>query len=117
MAPLIMKSVINAIVSQDHMIKSATSTYVDDIFINESLVPASRVQQHFWTMVWFPRSVKIYGVPRHIKDLQPVIRTQLSSSDKSNFEDSEHLIYLNSNLLDSDSDASCLPTDEVSIKT
>ena len=46
-APLIMKSVIDAIVSQDHMIKSATSAYVDDILINESLVPASRMQQHF----------------------------------------------------------------------
>ena len=46
-APLIMKSVIDAIVSQDYTIKSATSAYVDDIFINESLVPASRIQQHF----------------------------------------------------------------------
>ena len=46
-APLIMKSVIDAIVFQDHTIKSATSAYVDDILINESLVPASRGQQHF----------------------------------------------------------------------
>ena len=46
-APLIMKSVIDAIVSQDYMIKSATSVYVDDILINENRVPASRVQQHF----------------------------------------------------------------------
>ena len=35
MGPLIMKSVIDAIVSQDHMIKSTTSVYVDDILINE----------------------------------------------------------------------------------
>ena len=46
-APLIMKSVIDAIVSQDHTIKSATSAYVDDILINENLVPASRAQQYF----------------------------------------------------------------------
>ena len=32
-APLIMKSVIDAIVSQDHTIKSATSAYVDDILM------------------------------------------------------------------------------------
>ena len=44
--PLIMKSFIDAIVSQDYTIKSATSAYVDDIFINESLVPASHVQQY-----------------------------------------------------------------------
>ena len=47
MAPLILKSVIDAVVSQDYTIKSATSAYVDDILINENLVPASRVQQHF----------------------------------------------------------------------
>ena len=34
--PLIMKSVIDAIVSQDHTIKSPTSAYVDDILINET---------------------------------------------------------------------------------
>ena len=68
------------------------------------------------TEVISPQSVKIDGVPCHVKDLQPVIQTQLSS-DESNSEDSEHLIYLNSNLLDSDSDASCLPTDEVCIET
>ena len=45
-APLIMKSVIDAIVSQDHTIKRATSAYVDEILINENRVLASRVQ-HF----------------------------------------------------------------------
>ena len=47
MAPLIMKSVIDAIVSQDHTIKSGTLAYVDDILINENRVPAPQVQQHF----------------------------------------------------------------------
>ena len=50
-ATLIMMSVIDAIVSQDHTIKRATSACVD-IFINESLVPASCVQQHFFGL-WF----------------------------------------------------------------
>ena len=44
-APL-MKSVIDAIVSQHHTIKSSTSAYVD-ILINENRVPVSHVQQHF----------------------------------------------------------------------
>ena len=61
--------------------------------------------------------MKIDGVPSHDKDLRPVIRTQLSSSDESDFEDSERLIYLNSNPLDSNSDVSSIPTDEVSIET
>ena len=63
-----------------------------------------------------PQSVKIDGVPRHVKDLRPVIQTQLSSSDESDSEDSERLIYLNSDPLDSDSDASSLPTDEASVE-
>ena len=46
-ALFIMKSVIDAIVSQDHTIKSTTSAYVDDILINESIVPALRMQQYF----------------------------------------------------------------------
>ena len=45
--PLIMKFYIDAIISPDHTIKSATSAYVDDILINESLVPVLHVQQHF----------------------------------------------------------------------
>ena len=47
MVPLIMKSVTDAIVSQDHTIKSTTSAYVDDILINENRVPASGIPQHF----------------------------------------------------------------------
>ena len=42
-----MKSVISAIRSQDHEIKSAISAYVDDIFIDESIFSAARVRQYF----------------------------------------------------------------------
>ena len=63
------------------------------------------------TEVISPQSVKIDGVPRHVKDLQPVIQTQFSLSDKSDSEDSERLICLNSDLLYSDSDASSLQTE------
>ena len=62
-----------------------------------------------------PQSVKIDEVPRHFKDLRPVIQTQLSSSDERDSEYDERLIYLNP--LDSDSDASSLSTDEVSTET
>ena len=68
------------------------------------------------TEVISPQSEKIDGVPRHVKDLRPVIQTQLSSSDESDSEDSVRLIYLNSDPLDSDSGASSLPTDEVSVE-
>ena len=52
------------------------------------------------TEVISPHSVKIDRVPHHVKDLRPVIQTQLSSSDESDSEDSERLIYLNSNPLE-----------------
>ena len=68
------------------------------------------------TEVISPQSVKIDGVHRHVNDLWPVIQSQLSSSNESDSEDIERLIYLNSDPLDSDSDASGLPTDEVSVK-
>ena len=68
------------------------------------------------TEVISPQSVKIDGVPRHVKDLRPVIQMQLPSSEESDSEDSELLIYLNSDPLDSDSDASSLPTDEASVE-
>ena len=32
--------------SQDRAIKNTTSMYIDDIYINESLVPASCTRQH-----------------------------------------------------------------------
>ena len=44
------------------------------------------------TEVVSPQSVKIDGVPRHVKDLAPVIQTQLSLSDENDSEDSELLI-------------------------
>ena len=68
------------------------------------------------TQVISPQSVKTDRVLHHVKDLRPVIQTQFSS-DENDSEDSECLIYLNSDLLDSDSDASCLPTDEVFTET
>ena len=43
-----------------------------------------------------PQSVKIDEMPRHVKDLRPVIQTQISSSDESDSEYGERLVYLNS---------------------
>ena len=45
-APLVTKSVITTIGFQDQEIRRATSTYVDNIFINESIDSAVREQQH-----------------------------------------------------------------------
>lgn len=45
-APLVMKAVLAHILSQDQDVRQGTSAYVDDIFVNEDIVPASRVVKH-----------------------------------------------------------------------
>ena len=43
-APQIMKTIISAVLSQEEAVERATSAYLDDIYVNEGIVPASRVQ-------------------------------------------------------------------------
>ena len=45
--PLVMKAIITEIRSQDQEIKSATSAYVDDFFIDKSRVSSVRMRQRF----------------------------------------------------------------------
>ncbi|XP_065645706.1 uncharacterized protein LOC136076160 [Hydra vulgaris] len=46
-APMIMKSVVSAVIDQDELVKSGTSAYVDDIFVDESVVSRDYVKRHF----------------------------------------------------------------------
>ncbi|KAK4319771.1 hypothetical protein Pmani_009323 [Petrolisthes manimaculis] len=45
-APLIMKTVLNSVLSQDLEVKRGTSAYIDDVLVNEEVVTASRVVEH-----------------------------------------------------------------------
>ncbi|XP_065671658.1 uncharacterized protein LOC136089534 [Hydra vulgaris] len=47
-APMIMKSVVSAVIDQDELVKSGTSAYVDDIFVDESVVSLDYVKRHFF---------------------------------------------------------------------
>lgn len=47
MAPLIMRYIVNTVVAQDENINEATSSYIDDVFINENIYPAFCVKEHF----------------------------------------------------------------------
>ncbi|XP_065658267.1 uncharacterized protein LOC136082772 [Hydra vulgaris] len=47
-APLIMKSVVSAVIDQDELVKSGTSAYVDDIFEDESVLSLHYVKRHFF---------------------------------------------------------------------
>ena len=44
---MIIKSVVSAIVEQDDKMKKATSTYLDDIFVDENVVNMEYIRKHF----------------------------------------------------------------------
>ena len=45
-APQIMRSVVKAVIGQDEIVNGATSSYVDDIFVNGSVCSAAQVKTH-----------------------------------------------------------------------
>ncbi|KRZ07285.1 hypothetical protein T11_7743 [Trichinella zimbabwensis] len=45
-APLVMKAVLNCVLSQDPQVRRGTSAYIDDILVNESVVGVDRVKRH-----------------------------------------------------------------------
>ncbi|KAF0293263.1 hypothetical protein FJT64_008856 [Amphibalanus amphitrite] len=46
-APLLMKAVVHAVLSQDSAVERAVSPYVDDLLVDEEVVSAERVVEHF----------------------------------------------------------------------
>ncbi|KRX66717.1 hypothetical protein T09_12756 [Trichinella sp. T9] len=45
-APLVMKAVLNCVLSWDPDVRKGTSAYIDDILVNESVVAVDRVKRH-----------------------------------------------------------------------
>lgn len=45
-APIIMKAIVNCVLSLDTSVREGTSSYVDDILVREDVVSAQHVQQH-----------------------------------------------------------------------
>ena len=45
-APLVMQSITDSLMSQNGAIKNTMSTYIDNIYVNEGLVTATRVKEH-----------------------------------------------------------------------
>lgn len=46
-APSIMQSIVEAVLSRDVTVQQVTLAYIDDVYINKSVAPAERVRQHF----------------------------------------------------------------------
>ena len=45
-APSVMKSVLTAVLTQDETVDRATSSYLDDIFVNEDVISAQFIEKH-----------------------------------------------------------------------
>ena len=41
-----MKAIVSAVLSQEEVMGRTASTYINDIYINEDIVPATRVREH-----------------------------------------------------------------------
>ena len=45
-APLIMKAIVSAVLSQEEAVGRSAFAYIDDIYVNEDIVPVTRVREH-----------------------------------------------------------------------
>ena len=45
-APLIMKAIVSAVLSQKEAVGHAASAYIDNIYVNEDVMPATRLREH-----------------------------------------------------------------------
>ena len=45
-APLVMKSVLSAVLAQDENVRRATSPYIDDMLVDENILPVEKVVAH-----------------------------------------------------------------------
>ena len=46
MAPLILKAIVGAVLSQEEAVGHAASAYINNIYVNEDVVPATRIREH-----------------------------------------------------------------------
>lgn len=61
-APQIMISIVRAVLSQEEVIKKASSAYLDDVYINEDVIPTSRVAEYL------PLLSPMMNDPKHLTD-------------------------------------------------
>ena len=74
MAPSIMKAVVRAILEQDDEVSRGVLAYVDDLFVDEDVISAERVVEHF------ARHGLVCKAPQRPDDKARVLGLQVSSS-------------------------------------
>ena len=76
-APSIMQTIVDAILTKDKRIQQATSTYIDDVYVNESIVPVARVKEHLCSFVLPSKE------PERLQDGVRVLGLQVWGEDNS----------------------------------
>ena len=62
-----MKAIVSAVLSQEKAVCHAVSAYIDDIYVNEDVMPMTRVREHLarfgleWTIGIWCMSVGVGG--------------------------------------------------------
>lgn len=50
-APAIMKAIVDTMSSKDESVRQATSSYIDDIYVDKSMISAARMKEHMAALV------------------------------------------------------------------
>ena len=59
-APSIIQTIVDAILTKDKRIQLATSAYIDDVYVDESNVPAARVKEHLCSFGFLSKDNSLY---------------------------------------------------------
>ena len=76
-APFIMQTIFDAILMKDKRIQWATSAYIDDVYVDESIVPAARVKEHLCSFGLLSKE------PERLQDGARVFGLQVWGEDNS----------------------------------
>ena len=77
MAPSIMQTIVDAILTKDERILRATSAYIDDVYVDESIVPAAHMKEHLYGFVLLSKE------PEKLWDGVQVLGLQVWGEDNS----------------------------------
>ena len=77
MAPSIMQTIVDAILTKDKCIQRATSAYIDDVYVDESIVPAACVKEHLYSFGLLSKE------PERLQDGARVLGLQVWGEDNS----------------------------------
>ena len=76
-APSIMQTIVDAILTKDKRIQRATSAYNDDVYVDESIVPTARVKEHLCSFGLLNKE------PERLQDGARVLGLQVWGEDNS----------------------------------